>query len=428
MGPRFRRPGRDGRPSAPPHLPPLTADPVWLPGAIEVHVAGESYHADAVRATKEAAVSGGSLAAVLVPEPTNSYDPHAVAVFVQGRHVGYLPAPIAAQVQSALLSYSAAQRGRLVSCPATVVDWNVGPQVILLLDPSPLGVAPSVFETIPDLAATLGRLLYRLDEPPPSLQGADTRARAALNTAEAVRVDVDATPSYERPARAWRRVEQDFRDVARMLEHAGDPLVGDAWLGVARATRYQRDRRDDVVAAFVTALYYGRGNTDAWWELVEYASLAPHVPTLVSVFSRIPLEARPEVVKQLLSISYGQDRHGKLSAPAGQHLRSTLVDVAEAQGDPATVATLAADEGLRAEKAGDIDRAVQAWRRAVAAGCTDARVADRFSVWLVGQGDYAAAEHVLRQALVDPPAAKSTRERLQKRLARCQRARGRLDD
>lgn len=428
MSPRFRRTGRDGRPSAPPHPPPLTAEPVWLPGTIEVHVAGESYRADAVRAVQRAAAQGGSLAAMLIPEPTNSYDPNAVAVFVLGRHVGYLPAHIAARVQPALSRFSAAHQGRLVSCPAIVVEWNVGPQVILLLDPSPLGVAPEAFETVPDLAATVGRLLDRLDRPPPLLRGIDTRARAALAAAEAVRAEVDATPSYERPARAWRRVEQDFRDSARMLEHAGDPMVGEAWLGIARATRYQRDRRDDVVAAFVTALYYDRGNADAWWELVEYGSLAPHVPTLVSLFSRIPLEARPDVVKLLLSISYGEDRHGKLSAPAGQRLRTALVDVAEAQSDSATAATVAADEGLRAEKDGDIDRAVQAWRRAIDAGCTDARVADRFSVWLVGQGDYSAAEHVLRQALVDPPTAKSTRERLQKRLGRCQRARGRVDD
>jgi hypothetical protein len=71
------------------------------------------------------------------------------------------------------------------------------------------------------------------------------------------------------------RVEDALRSLAGRLATAGDPFTSDAWLSVARATRYQCGRRDDTLSALIEALYWGRGNDHAWSELVDYASAAP---------------------------------------------------------------------------------------------------------------------------------------------------------
>ena len=63
----------------------------WLPGAVQVAVAGETFHADAIRTVQWASSPGEPVVAVLTPEPDNFHDPHAVAVHLNGQHVGYLP-------------------------------------------------------------------------------------------------------------------------------------------------------------------------------------------------------------------------------------------------------------------------------------------------------------------------------------------------
>ena len=69
--------------------------------------------------------------AVFVPEPGNIQDSHAVAVYVAGEHVGFLPRDLARQMQPALVAFSRSHGGRLVSCPAEIRWHEVGPQVVL---------------------------------------------------------------------------------------------------------------------------------------------------------------------------------------------------------------------------------------------------------------------------------------------------------
>ncbi|OLT30477.1 hypothetical protein BJF79_09505 [Actinomadura sp. CNU-125] len=85
------------------------------------------------------------------------------------------------------------------------------------------------------------------------------------------------------------------------------------------------------------------------------------------------------------------------------------------------VAALAADAGLREEKEGDLEKAIVSYRRAVAAGSTDAKVIDRLTIWLVKQDLYAEAAAALTQALRNPAEAATRQDRLRKRLERCQR-------
>jgi hypothetical protein len=161
-----------------PHI--SSGQPVWLPGGIEVQVAGESFHEDAIHAVEERRSPGSPLVAVLVPDTGNPYDPNAVAAYVNGKLVGFLPRDMARRVQPAIVAFCHPHGGRLVSCPAEIRWHDVGPQVVLLLDPEPLGLRPEAFEAVPDMAATIGRLLARFDEPSPHLTGGDAEARLAL--------------------------------------------------------------------------------------------------------------------------------------------------------------------------------------------------------------------------------------------------------
>lgn len=84
------------------HLPPRPAGSgkeAWSPRTQQLEVAGEWYRAENLRAlfARHANVSESGteirLPAVLVPDPANPHDPQAVAVFVDGLHVGYMERP-----------------------------------------------------------------------------------------------------------------------------------------------------------------------------------------------------------------------------------------------------------------------------------------------------------------------------------------------
>lgn len=81
------------------HVPPSPkghATEAWSPRTRQLEVAGEWYRAKNLRTlfTRHAKVSENGteirLPAVLVPDPNNPHDKNAVAVFVDGLHVGYM--------------------------------------------------------------------------------------------------------------------------------------------------------------------------------------------------------------------------------------------------------------------------------------------------------------------------------------------------
>lgn len=98
------------------HVPPHPAgeprEP-WSPDARELEVAGEWYRRDHLRElfSREDALSpeGAELRhpAALVPDPTNPYDSRAVAVYVQGYHVGYMERSDAARYQQVIAGMNA---------------------------------------------------------------------------------------------------------------------------------------------------------------------------------------------------------------------------------------------------------------------------------------------------------------------------------
>lgn len=93
------------------HVPPSPSGfwvEAWSPRTLQLEVAGEWYRADNLRKifNRHAQVSESGdeirLAAVLIPDPSNPYDNHAVAVFVDGLHVGYLERADARKYQAAI--------------------------------------------------------------------------------------------------------------------------------------------------------------------------------------------------------------------------------------------------------------------------------------------------------------------------------------
>jgi tetratricopeptide (TPR) repeat protein len=378
-----------------------------------------SHRTEALDLVKRRRALGSALVAVLVPEPNNRHDPSAVAVYLEGLHIGFLHAPVSRRVQAALIEFQN-RTGRLVAAPGTIIDHYSAPSVILSLEPAPLGLEPDAFENLPEMDAVLCGMLSRLDVPPPVMAGHDESSRTALEKTKQRlhRVDED----YGRSSQAWSRLERDFRALADRLVSAGDVMAGEALLGVAHALRYQAGRRDDTLSVFIESLFYDRTREETWSELIDYLSMEPHPGTLVELVRRCPFESRRPLLEQLLRTADGRDRNGRMRPADGAKLRRELIDLCERQGDSASLALLAGQQGLRVAQAGSLEEAVALWRKSIKAGGADPRVADRLSTWLVQRGHYQEAAEALSAALAEANVSEAQRDRMQKRLDRCRRA------
>lgn len=369
-------------------------------------------------ALRASAATGAQLVGVLAPDPGNSYDQNAVAVYVQSELVGWVPREIAGVLQRALTSRLASYGSRLAG-RAEVTTGASGPRIVVWIDPTPLGLADDQLRVLPGMDAEMQRLLPRIDHTACAPGGLDTKARADLMELEKLREQVDA--DYDRRADAWPRLERQFRDVGVRLDRAADPTAGAAWLGVARSVRFQRGRRADTLAAYTEALRRDPQQVDGWQELLDYLAWSPDVGTLMQVLQSAPADVRPRLVPWLLSISRGTDRSGRMPARDGERLRRSMLEAALRNGDHGCLAALYADAGKQAAKAKDDEAAYEWWRRAVAAGCTEPQVVDRVSIRLVQDGAFDSAAAMLRTSLARDDVARTVRERLEKRLARCDR-------
>lgn len=118
---------RDGTesPEALDTAPAVARQPYDVPSAGSWNIAGVSHHIENLRRVFEDPPSNGDslstdAVASLEREPTNRYDPNAVAVKVQGLLVGYIPAEQAL----AWNKYVAALQDRALQPQATVTAWR----------------------------------------------------------------------------------------------------------------------------------------------------------------------------------------------------------------------------------------------------------------------------------------------------------------
>jgi hypothetical protein len=175
MGPFTRRKAGAQNPPGP--------EPVWLPGNVEVQIVGETFYLAAIKAATRRVPPGSRLPAVLIAEPDNPHDANAVGVYLNGQRVGHQAREIAPAVRAALAKFAAANDGRPPACPAQVIRHDAVPQVILYLDPAPLGLPASLFSWVPDSARVIRRNLSVLDRPAAQLTGLDHAGRAMLAAA-----------------------------------------------------------------------------------------------------------------------------------------------------------------------------------------------------------------------------------------------------
>jgi hypothetical protein len=162
---------RTGAPVGPEHVPPLPHLPTRLiRSALEsavLEVVGESYRQDALNSISGGRTEYGPLrvdqVACLVPDPTNPYDPNAVAVMVEGLHVGYLSRADAVSWHP--VTAWAASHGMLLAAEAAVIGgWDRGPG-----DQGSFGIILHIgtaSETIADLM--FGAIQPGLEHPWPS--------------------------------------------------------------------------------------------------------------------------------------------------------------------------------------------------------------------------------------------------------------------
>ena len=143
--------------AAEPETPPAPAPPVTpltaalLEGSFRVDAVGEPHYQDALEAIAGGRTEEGAdleTVALLVPEPSNRYDPNAVQVMIEGKVVGYLSRRNAAILQGPILAKMRREQ-RAVACRARIVGgWDRGRGdrghfgVRLYLDPADFGVAP----------------------------------------------------------------------------------------------------------------------------------------------------------------------------------------------------------------------------------------------------------------------------------------------
>ena len=101
-----------------------------LEGSTRQEVKGESHYQDSLSKICGGRTRDGhelDVIAELKPEPSNEFDANAVAVFVQGRQVGYLPKAQAAKLQLSIARLAKSERGG-VGCRAQIVGgWDRGP-------------------------------------------------------------------------------------------------------------------------------------------------------------------------------------------------------------------------------------------------------------------------------------------------------------
>jgi len=171
--------------------PPPNQEPVWLPGNVDVQVAGEAFHSTAIKEVCRSRRPGVPDVAVLVPEPGNPYDHNAIAVHVNRFQVGYLPRQVTAAAKPALTAFMA-RTGRHVACPARIMWHEINSrsvaQIILSLDPAPLGLGSEAFGHLPDLDRVLQQHLSRLDTAAaPAMTGCDPAARGPRSSTGSAR-------------------------------------------------------------------------------------------------------------------------------------------------------------------------------------------------------------------------------------------------
>jgi hypothetical protein len=127
-------------------------------------------------------------------------------------------------------------------------------------------------------------------------------------------------------------------------------------------------------------------STAPWTEFLDYVTYNPDPPLLVADYHRMRQPARNACLPLLLSVSRGYDHWGRLPEADRQPFLDAMSTAILTVADPLDVAFWFGELGLREEKSGSFEQAVDWMRRAAATGRGRPQVVDRLSTYLVKVG------------------------------------------
>jgi hypothetical protein len=233
-----------------------------------------------------------------------------------------------------------------------------------------------------------------------------------------------AEESMDREPATRARLENLYLQAASATQAARHPAEADAWLGLADVRRYQKGRRDDTLAAFNAALSAAPERDDVWEEYLSYVTYGISAPLLLEVTAAMPPRIRAGRIGMLLSVAEQRDRWGTMPVEEGKAYRCRLPDLLRQLHDDESLGACLSVFGLREEREGSHADAVAILAEAAATGHATAAAIDRLTVHLVKAEQWSKARTVLHAALAVPIASDTMRERLSRRLARCERQLG----
>lgn len=203
---------------------------VWIAGptCVRHEVVGEVQYPEQMQrvATWVRGRTDTVVPAWLTPDPQSGFDPHAVAIWVLGGKVGYLPRELAARWQPLLVRLNA-RHGANVACQATLDPPSVANQgghgIVLWLPllPAPQPV-PSHPVSPPDVAwfgeAAAGALQSALSQRVPSQRVPVLTPAAVSESPAAPAAPVVTPPSSEQLARLRADIEAAQRELSSVEE------------------------------------------------------------------------------------------------------------------------------------------------------------------------------------------------------------------
>ncbi len=241
---------------------------------------------------------------------------------------------------------------------------------------------------------------------------------------KAQRAHQRAEESMDREPATRARLENLYLQAASACRATRHSAEADAWLGLADVRRYQKGRREDTLAAFNAALAAAPDRDDVWDEYLNYVTYGISAQFLLDITAAMPPRIRAARIGMLLSVAEQHDRWGTMPVEEGKTYLSRLPDLLRQLGDDESLGGCLSVLGLREEREGSHAEAVAILAEAAATGHATTgrdRPADRPS----GEGRAVGeSPNRLAAALAQPIPSDTMRERLSRRLARCERQLG----
>ncbi len=163
------------------------------------------------------------------------------------------------------------------------------------------------------------------------------------------------------------------------------------------------------------------GDENVWLAYLDYVTYGVSAVFLLGIVRRVPAAVRPAVMPRIMAVCRGRDRWSTMPDLDQSRFQAELPALLEALDDQVCLGGLYSESGLAEHRSGSHDAALVIMRRAVATGHPTLACVDRVTIDLMKLGELHESHAILTRALADTIASDSLRDRLDKRLSRCER-------